>query len=136
MSFTDEKVSPTMNIFLILANIINIIYNVPQVVKTYQTKSTKDFSEWFIFMRIIGNSIWFVYSIEVNNIQMLINNSITVLASLFIAYYKCFEIIAARRQMYTTLPSDHIEDGIVNEEDSALEIIEKQFSSLQNEESI
>ena len=90
-TFIDENVSSSMNAFLIIANIINIIYNVPQVMKTYKTKSTKDFSGWFIFMRIFGNTIWFVYSIEINNIQMLINNIITVLSSLFLGYYKCLE---------------------------------------------
>ena len=90
-TFIDENVSSSMNAFLIIANIINIIYNVPQVMKTYKTKSTKDFSGWFIFMRIFGNTIWFVYSIEINNIQMIINNIITVLSSVFLGYYKCLE---------------------------------------------
>jgi len=90
-TFIDENVSTSMNAFLIIANIINIIYNVPQVIKTYKTKSTKDFSGWFIFMRIFGNTIWFVYSVEINNIQMIINNIITVLSSLFLGYYKCLE---------------------------------------------
>ena len=90
-TFIDENVSTSMNAFLIIANIINIIYNVPQVMKTYKTKSTKDFSGWFIFMRIFGNTIWFVYSVEINNIQMIINNIITVLSSLFLGYYKCLE---------------------------------------------
>ena len=90
-TFIDENVSSSMNAFLIIANIINIIYNVPQVMKTYKTKSTKDFSGWFIFMRIFGNTIWFVYSIEINNIQMIINNIITVLSSVLLGYYKCFE---------------------------------------------
>ena len=90
-TFIDENVSTSMNAFLIVANIINIIYNIPQVMKTYKTKSTKDFSGWFIFMRIFGNTIWFVYSVEINNIQMIINNIITVLSSLFLGYYKCLE---------------------------------------------
>ena len=90
-TFIDENVSTSMNVFLIIANIINIIYNIPQVMKTYKTKSTKDFSGWFIFMRIFGNTIWFVYSVEINNIQMIINNIITVLSSLFLGYYKCLE---------------------------------------------
>ena len=90
-TFIDENVSSSMNAFLIIANIINIIYNVPQVIKTYKTKSTKDFSAWFIFMRIFGNTIWFVYSVEINNIQMIINNIITVLSSVFLGYYKCLE---------------------------------------------
>ena len=92
----EPKVSPTMNGFLILANIINIVYNIPQMVQTYKTKSTKDFNVWFIVLRIIGNSIWMVYSIEVNSLLMLINNSVTVVASLFIGYYKWQEYLETK----------------------------------------
>lgn len=108
MAFTDDTVSPTMNVFLIIANIINIIYNVPQVIKTYQTKSTKDFSGWFIFMRIIGNTIWFAYSIEINNTQMMINNTITVLASIFIGYYKGIELIKMKEEEISNEKDDDI----------------------------
>lgn len=89
----EPKVSPTMNGFLILANIINIVYNIPQMIQTYKTKSTKDFNIWFIVLRIIGNFIWMVYAIEVSSLLMLINNSVTVIASVFIGYYKWREYI-------------------------------------------
>ena len=94
MHFTimDENVSTTMNVFLIIANVINVVYNVPQVIKTYQTKSTRDFSGWFISLRIVGNVIWVAYAIEVDSMLMLINNVVTVVASIFIGYYKCIEI--------------------------------------------
>lgn len=88
----DENVSITMNVFLVIANIINIIYNVPQIIKTYKTKSTRDFSGWFISLRIIGNVIWVGYAIEVDSMLMLINNVVTVVASIFIGYYKCLEL--------------------------------------------
>lgn len=90
---TEPKVSPTMNGFLILANIINIVYNIPQMFQTYKTKSTKDFNVWFIVLRIIGNFIWMVYAIEVSSLLMLINNSVTVIASVFIGYYKWREYL-------------------------------------------
>ena len=77
----NDDVSLTMNIFLIIANIINIVYNIPQMVKTYKCKSTKDLSSWFLFLRIIGNSIWMGYAIEVDSMMMLINNIITVFSS-------------------------------------------------------
>jgi uncharacterized protein with PQ loop repeat len=92
----EPKVSPTMNGFLILANIINIVYNIPQMVHTYKTKSTKDFNVWFIVLRIIGNFIWMSYSIEVNSLLMLINNSVTVSSSLFIGYYKWREYLETK----------------------------------------
>ena len=57
MHFTilDPNVSTTMNGFLIIANIINLLYNVPQIVTTYKRKSTKDFSGWFLFLRFISS---------------------------------------------------------------------------------
>jgi len=94
MDFTifDKSVSSTMNIFLVIANVINLIYNIPQMVKTYKTKSTKDFSSTFLFMRVIGNSIWLAYSIELNTFLFFLANLITVLSSAFISYYKIIEI--------------------------------------------
>ena len=67
----DDNVSMTMNVFIIIANIINIVYNIPQMVKTYQRKTTQDLSSWFIFLRIIGNSIWIGYAIEVDSMMIL-----------------------------------------------------------------
>jgi len=94
LTIIDPHVSDTMNGFLIIANIINVVYNIPQMVRTYHSKTTRDFSSWFIFLRIIGNLIWLAYSINIDSLQMLINNSVTVIASLFISYYKCRELYA------------------------------------------
>ena len=91
--FLDKNVSLTTNVFLIVANIINLWYNIPQVIKTYKCKSTRDFSSWFLFLRVIGNTIWIGYAIEIDSFQMLLNNIVTVLASSFICYYKIKEII-------------------------------------------
>ena len=88
----NDNLSTTMNVFVIIANVINIVYNIPQMVTTYKRKSTKDLSSWFLFLRIIGNSIWMGYAIEVDSMMMLINNIITVFSSIFIAYYKVLEL--------------------------------------------
>ena len=88
----DHNVSTTTNIFLVIANIINLFYNIPQMYKTYKCKSTKDFSATFLLLRIIGNTIWIEYAIEVNSLLMLTNNIVTVISSLFISYYKLNEL--------------------------------------------
>ena len=88
----DHNVSTTTNIFLVIANIINLFYNIPQMYKTYKCKSTKDFSTIFLLLRIIGNTIWIEYAIEVNSLLMLTNNIVTVISSLFIGYYKLNEL--------------------------------------------
>ena len=94
MYFTllDKNVSLSMNVLIIIANIINLIYNIPQMIQTYKTKSTRDFSTLFLAMRIVGNVIWVAYSIEINSFLMLLNNLVTVVASVFIGYYKACEI--------------------------------------------
>jgi uncharacterized protein with PQ loop repeat len=94
----DKDVSLTMNVFLIIANIINVVYNIPQMVKTYKCKSTKELSSWFLFLRIVGNIIWVGYAIEVDSMMMLINTIVTVIASIFISYYKVLEIHKERME--------------------------------------
>ena len=99
MRFTifDENVSTTMNVFLVLGNIINLVYNIPQMVKTYKSKSTGDFSPTFLFMRVAGNVIWLAYSIELNEFLFLFSNVVSVFSSVFISYYKVVEIIQSRK---------------------------------------
>ncbi len=108
----DKNVSVTMNVFLIIANIINLIYNIPQVVKTYKLKSTKEFSSWFLFLRVVGNMIWIGYAVEVGSLLMLINNIVTVLASMFIGYYKVIEIYYEfkNNKYHLFNHTNHIED--------------------------
>jgi uncharacterized protein with PQ loop repeat len=62
------------------------------MIQTYKTKSTRDFSALFLAMRIVGNVIWVAYSIEINSFLMLLNNLVTVFASVFIGYYKACEM--------------------------------------------
>ena len=91
-SIFDKSVSKTMNVFLVIGNIINLVYNIPQMVKTYKSKSTKDFSSTFLFMRVVGNSIWLAYSIELNTFLFILSNIVSVVASIFISYYKIMEL--------------------------------------------
>ena len=104
----DKNVSTTMNGFIILANIINLFYNIPQIVTTYKRKSTKDFSGWFLFLRFVGNSIWIGYAIEIDSLLMLINNIVTILSSAFIGYYKVKEIYNEYKLKQYKLVSDDI----------------------------
>lgn len=92
-SIFDDNVSITMNVFLVIGNIINLLYNIPQIVKTYKTKSTKDFSPTFLFMRAIGNCIWLAYSIELKQNLFMLSNIVSVFSAFFISYYKAIELM-------------------------------------------
>lgn len=120
-SIFDDKVSPTMNIFLVIGNIINLVYNIPQMVKTYKSESTKDFSSTFLFMRVFGNSIWLAYSIELNTFLFLISNIVSVVASVFISYYKVQELYLEYK---TKNPIQHSNRSNSNSEDEVCIIID------------
>lgn len=107
----DKNVSTTMNVFIILANILNLLYNIPQMWTTFKRKSTKDISATFLLLRFISNNIWIVYAIEIDSLLFLINNVVTVLSSAFIGYYKITEILLERQKSL-----------IANQDDDALEL--------------
>ena len=81
-----------MNVAIVVANFLNVVYNVPQMYRTYKRKSTRDISGWFLSLRVVSNCIWVWYSIEIESLLMLINNLVTVFASMFVGYYKLAEM--------------------------------------------
>jgi MtN3 and saliva related transmembrane protein len=109
-SIFDDNVSTTMNVFLVIGNIINFVYNIPQVIKTYKTKSTKDFSSTFLFMRVIGNCIWLAYSIELKAFLFILSNIVSVISSIFISYYKVLEIHQKRLIAKDIILYDRMDD--------------------------
>jgi len=99
----DNNVDTTMNIFMIIANLLNLVYNIPQIVLTYKTKSTRDISGWFIILRAVGNSIWIAYGFAVDSFLIILNNAITVFSSLFIGYYKIQELYKNNKLLTFTI---------------------------------
>jgi MtN3 and saliva related transmembrane protein len=97
-----------MNVFLVIGNVINIVQNIPQVVKTYNTKSTRDFSALFLILRIIGNLIWIAYAVNINSLLLVINNSVTVAATAYLGYYKIREMWNDRKRRIYTIINEHI----------------------------
>lgn len=116
----DHNVSLTTNVFLVIANIINLFYNIPQMYKTYKCKSTKDFSTLFLSFRFIGNLIWVEYAIEIGSLLMLINNVVTVLSTVFIGYYKIKELIEEYR-----IKKNNIKLELESNTDHEIELIMK-----------
>lgn len=93
----DPNVGIVMNVFLIIGNAVCIGYNIPQMIQTYKTRSTKDINEWFIILRIVGNSPFVVYSIYLGKVSLLISYSFALFSSFFIGYFKFLEL-RSRRQ--------------------------------------
>jgi uncharacterized protein with PQ loop repeat len=77
--------------------------------RTWKTRSTKDFSTTCLVMRITGNVIWVAYAIEISSFLMLLNNCVTVLASVFIFYFKAHEIYKEQKSKQKLIIEENID---------------------------
>ena len=61
---------------------------VPQAIKVYKSKSTKDISLYMFLIFTIGVLSWLVYGIIIFNLPVILANAVTLVLSLFILIYK------------------------------------------------
>ena len=102
------------NILLVIANVVNLIYNIPQMVRTYKTKSANDFDVWFLSLRVLYNFLWILYGIEVDSGLVSLNSIVTILATLFVSYYK---VVGYYKIKNTVVPVEqHVDEAEMNTE--------------------
>lgn len=79
-----------MNVSLIgfLAAFCTTISFLPQVIKTWKTKQTKDISLPMYILFVIGVSLWFVYGIFLRDAAIYLANGVTLLLVSSILYLK------------------------------------------------
>ena len=82
------------NNILIVCNVINVIYHLPQIIKTYKTKSVKDFDSYYLFLGNLHSFCWVLYSIEDKNSLMTFNSCITMFSISFVGYYKIHSCVS------------------------------------------
>ena len=61
---------------------------VPQAIKVYKSKSTKDISLYMFLIFTIGVLSWLIYGIIISNLPVILANAVTLALSLFILIYK------------------------------------------------
>jgi len=96
---------------LIACNVINVIYHVPQIIKTYRTKSVSDFDSYYLFLGNLHSLCWVVYSIVDINYLMIFNSCVTMFSISFVSYYKVHSYISDRYKSkitYTTSTNKHV----------------------------
>ena len=62
---------------------------IPQLIKSYRTKSVEDISVWMIITTLIGTVFWLTYGFLTNTLPILVANFIfivTVLYQLFLKF--------------------------------------------------
>ncbi|MCT4700008.1 SemiSWEET family sugar transporter [Tenacibaculum haliotis] len=60
----------------------------PQVYKTWKTKSTEGLSLVMYSVFFIGIVLWLIYGIHLKSIPMILANSVTAISSLFLVIMK------------------------------------------------
>ena len=61
---------------------------VPQAIKVYKSKSTKDISLYMFLIFTVGVLSWLIYGIIISNLPIILANAVTLALSLFILIYK------------------------------------------------
>ena len=60
----------------------------PQLIKVWKTKSTKDISTGMFALTSAGGLVWFIYGLFVNNFPIIIANSLAFLQAFAILFFK------------------------------------------------
>ncbi len=60
----------------------------PQVIKSWQTKSTNDLSLYWSVINLIGQCLWIIFGILINSNSLVIMSGITLFFQLTMIYLK------------------------------------------------
>ena len=71
-----------------LAGILTTASFLPQVYKTWETKSTESLSLPMLMMMTIGIAFWLTYGILIDSISMIVSNAITLVSASLLVYFK------------------------------------------------
>ena len=71
-----------------LAGILTTIAFIPQVIKVWKTKSTKDISLIMFIVLCTGIFLWLVYGILISSLPVILANIVTFILALIILIFK------------------------------------------------
>jgi MtN3 and saliva related transmembrane protein len=77
-----------ISLFGYIAAVCTTISFIPQALKVYRTKSTKDISLGMFLLMTTGVLFWLIYGIMINSIPLLAANAVTILFSFYILLMK------------------------------------------------
>ncbi|NER38614.1 MAG: hypothetical protein F6J93_32455 [Oscillatoria sp. SIO1A7] len=77
-----------INLIGFLAAILTTIAFVPQVIKAWQSQSTKDVSLETIVLFSTGVFLWVVYGLYINSVPIILANVVTLMLNLILLFLK------------------------------------------------
>ena len=71
-----KNMMDTITIFGLIAAVFTTVSLLPQLIKVWKTKSTKDISTGMFTLFCGGVLLWFVYGVYVNDLAIIVANSL------------------------------------------------------------
>lgn len=71
-----------------IAGVLTTSAFVPQVVRTWRTRSARDFSLGLLWLLVLGNSLWLTYGVLTGSAALVAANIVTVPMTLFLLTVK------------------------------------------------
>ena len=72
----------------LIAALFTTVSLLPQLIKIYKTKSTKDISTGMFSLFGAGVLLWFVYGVFVNDLPIIVANSLAFIQAAVILFFK------------------------------------------------
>jgi MtN3 and saliva related transmembrane protein len=72
----------------LIAALFTTVSLLPQLIKVYKTKSTKDISTGMFTLFGAGVLLWFVYGVFVNDLPIIVANSLAFIQAAVILFFK------------------------------------------------
>lgn len=95
-SSSNSQIDLFMTIIINIGNVLSVIYNIPQMWRTYKLKKADDISSYFLWMRLTSGIIWSIYCIYYEMWYVIISWVSTIIATLQILYYKYYPVYSQR----------------------------------------
>jgi MtN3 and saliva related transmembrane protein len=72
----------------LIAALFTTVSLLPQLIKVYKTKSAKDISTGMFTLFGTGVLLWFVYGVFVNDLPIIVANSLAFIQAVVILFFK------------------------------------------------
>jgi MtN3 and saliva related transmembrane protein len=72
----------------LLAGFLTTASFLPQVIKTWKTKSTKDISFYMFSILTVGIFLWMIYGFLINSLPVILANAVSLILSAIIMAFK------------------------------------------------
>lgn len=71
-----------------IGSVFLVITLIPQLVKTYRTKSADDISRGFVFFALLTTIIYLIYGILIDQNPIIVANSLLLVENFILLYFK------------------------------------------------